>query len=166
MSLLLKVTAEQLYSHGDGALPARGNDPDEPGEDGWADVVPHRAIVIHVPDKPLHSEKKKDKERKKFRITMFSLGDLQSATNNHKQIHVCVPAIKLFKTESPLEHTLDVCSSSSVYCVQRMPSSLYSRAKETTYIFLPVDLAPCVMMPVIFLTWVNSIWSHWFMSAF
>ena len=65
MSLLLKVTAEQLYSHGDGALPAGGIDPDEPGEDGWVDVVPHRAIVIRVPNKPLDPEKKKDKERKK-----------------------------------------------------------------------------------------------------
>ena len=78
MSLLLKVTAEQLYSHGDGALPAGGNDPDEAGEDGWVDVVPHRAIVICVTDKPLHPEKKK----KKFRITMFSTR--RPSIRNHK----------------------------------------------------------------------------------
>ena len=159
MSLLLKVTAEQLYSHGDGALPARGNDPDEPGEDGWVDVVPHRAIVIRVPDKPLHPEERKDNERK-------SLGSQCSRpsiriTNNHRKYWcVCLnnTAIKLLKKPAFLiKLTLDVYSSSSVYCVQRTPSSLYSRVKETIYISLPIDFAPCVMMPVIFLTSVNSI---------
>lgn len=35
-----------------------------------------------------------------------------------------------------------------------------------TYISFPRDLAPCVMIPVIFCIWGSSTWSHWFMSLY
>ena len=119
MSLLLKVTAEQLHSHGDGALPARGNDPDEPGEDGWVDVVPHRAIVIRVPDKPLHPEERKDNERKSL-VSQCSRPSIRITNNHRKYWCVCLnnTAIKLLKENCISDITYPRCVF-LVVCVLR-----------------------------------------------
>lgn len=144
--MLLKVTAQQFYSHGDGTLPARGNDSDEAGEDGRVDVVLHGTVVVGVPGKPL--DPPDEDKGKRFESQCGRQGDLRK---------------KRDEATFPVELTLDVWSSaSSVYWFQRTPSSLYSRAYEMTYISLPRDLAPCVTMPVIFLTWDSSICNHWF----
>lgn len=44
----LKVTAQQLYPHGDAVHPAPGDDPDEAGENRRVDVVLHVVVVVCV----------------------------------------------------------------------------------------------------------------------
>lgn len=51
--LSLKVTAQQLYSHGDGVHPASGDDSDETGENRRVDVVLHVFVVICISQKSL-----------------------------------------------------------------------------------------------------------------
>lgn len=60
IDLLFKITAQQLYSHGDGVCPALREDSDEAGEDGRIDVVLHMVIVICIAKENLDLVREKE----------------------------------------------------------------------------------------------------------
>lgn len=58
MCVLFKVTTQKLYSHGDGAHPASGDDADVTGKNGRVDIVLHVVTIICISNKSLHMMKR------------------------------------------------------------------------------------------------------------